>query len=277
MESGEKAITPNRTGPKCLPLVTPARFERATFPLGGGRSIQLSYGAWKRCEGYSVMTDAAIPLGRRTRRAGASPLSFRAHTAPSIAHHGFIVLESPVIAWRQPIAAAGGRHIDAGRLLGRQDAVSPLGLGTWRCRRHRPGEQAGVPGNGHWPGLPAVHRLQWPRRIFRRCLARNTGKRCSRAIVGGSSGAVWRGARWPGGSIQTAPAYPLLGRGHLWLAAGHTGSGVGAARHDGRRRSAPLLVRSRPGCRRCHHRCSLEPAAPHAAASGDGSSAPLTL
>lgn len=35
-------------------VVTPARFERATFPLGGGRSIQLSYGAIGSWEGYRV-------------------------------------------------------------------------------------------------------------------------------------------------------------------------------------------------------------------------------
>ena len=35
-------------------VVTPARFERATFPLGGGRSIQLSYGAIGSGKGYLV-------------------------------------------------------------------------------------------------------------------------------------------------------------------------------------------------------------------------------
>jgi hypothetical protein len=37
-----------------LMMVTPARFERATFPLGGGRSIQLSYGAIGIVTGYRV-------------------------------------------------------------------------------------------------------------------------------------------------------------------------------------------------------------------------------
>jgi hypothetical protein len=30
-------------------VVTPARFERTTCPLGGDRSIQLSYGASQTC------------------------------------------------------------------------------------------------------------------------------------------------------------------------------------------------------------------------------------
>ncbi len=49
-------------------MVTPARFERATFPLGGGRSIQLSYGAIGSWQGYRVWLNGPSAGGSETER-----------------------------------------------------------------------------------------------------------------------------------------------------------------------------------------------------------------
>ena len=46
-------------------VVTPARFERTTCPLGGDRSIQLSYGALGE-----IVTAAGAPLASRLTLAG---------------------------------------------------------------------------------------------------------------------------------------------------------------------------------------------------------------
>lgn len=53
-------------------VVTPARFERATFPLGGGRSIQLSYGAIGSWEGYRVWLNGPSVGGSGSERVSLS-------------------------------------------------------------------------------------------------------------------------------------------------------------------------------------------------------------
>ena len=71
---GEEAPSPGfrpPTGATWCWMVTPARFERTTCPLGGDRSIQLSYGARARIVAWPLRRAQA---GRRAAgpAAGAS-------------------------------------------------------------------------------------------------------------------------------------------------------------------------------------------------------------